>query len=122
MTNEQVTIFRSVCLMQALAENLDDLKHTRFYRQEMKNRLNHLRGDLSLYLRTLSETFWGEDEEIMMHISRGIDKVTEALATWHPAQMAVLEDVLNDVEKQFNEAIKNEENEQVSETSEPAGH
>jgi hypothetical protein len=122
MTNEQITIFRSVCLMQALAENLDDLKRTRFYRQEMKNRLNHLNGDLSLYLRTLSETFWGEDEELMMHISRGIDKVTEALATWHPAQIAVLEDALNQIEEQFNEAIKNEKNEQVSETTESTGH
>ena len=115
---KQLTLFRSVCLMQALAENIDELKNTPVYKQSLKNRLNHLEGDLRLYLNTLSALFWDQDEEIMMLISRGIDKVTEALATWHPSQLAVLEDALNQIEEQFKQTI---ENEQVLETSEPAG-
>ena len=115
---KQQTLFRSVCLMQALAENIDELKNTPVYKQSLKNRLNHLEGDLRLYLNTLSALFWDQDEEIMMLISRGIDKVTEALATWHPSQLAVLEDALNQIEEQFKQTI---ENEQVLETSEPAG-
>jgi len=114
---QQLTLFRSVCLMQALAENIDELKNTPVYKQSMKNRLNLLETDLRLYLNTLSALFFHEDEEIMMLISRGIDKVTEALATWHPSQLAVLENALNQIEEQFNKTI----NEQVSETAEPAG-
>jgi hypothetical protein len=114
---QQLTLFRSVCLMQALAENIDELKNTPVYKQSMKNRLNLLETDLRLYLNTLSALFFHEDEEIMMLISRGIDKVTEALATWHPSQLAVLEDALNQIEEQFKQTI----NEQVSETAEPAG-
>jgi len=53
----------------------------------------------------------------MMQISRGIDKVTSCLSTWHPAQMAVLEDVLNQIEEQFNQT-QNE----ISETTEQTGH
>ena len=115
--HQQLTLFRSVCLMQALAENIDELKNTPVYKQSMKNRLNLLETDLRLYLNTLSTLFFHEDEEIMMLISRGIDKVTEALATWHPSQLAVLEDALNQIEEQFNKTI----NEQVQETAEPAG-
>lgn len=115
--HQQLTLFRSVCLMQALAENIDELKNTPVYKQSMKNRLNLLETDLRLYLNTLSALFFHEDEEIMMLISRGIDRVTEALATWHPSQLAVLEDALNQIEEQFNKTI----NEQVSETAEPAG-
>lgn len=114
---KQLTLFRSVCLMQALAENIDELKNTPVYKQSLKNRLNHLEGDLRLYLNTLSALFWEQDEEIMMLISRGIDKVTEALATWHPSQLAVLEDALNQIEEQFKQTI----NEQVLETAEPTG-
>ena len=116
-TKEQLAITRAVVLMQALAETLDDLKRTNAYRQSLKNRLNLLEHDLSIYLNTLSVAFWGEDEELMMQISRGIDAVTGALATWHPAQMAVLEDVLNQIEEQF----KQTQNE-VSETTEQTGH
>lgn len=116
-TKEQLAITRAVVLMQALAETLDDLKRTNAYRQSLKNRLNLLEHDLSIYLNTLSVAFWGEDEELMMAISRGIDAVTSALATWHPAQMAVLEDVLNQIEEQF----KQTQNE-VSETTEQTGH
>jgi hypothetical protein len=116
-TKEQLAITRAVVLMQALAETLDDLKRTNAYRQSLKNRLNLLEHDLSVYLNTLSVAFWGEDEELMMQISRGIDAVTSALATWHPAQMAVLEDVLNQIEEQF----KQTQNE-VSETTEQTGH
>jgi hypothetical protein len=105
-SKEQLAITRAVVLMQALAETLDDLKRTNAYRQSLKNRLNLLEHDLSIYLNTLSVAFWGEDEELMMQISRGIDAVTSALATWHPAQMAVLEDVLNQIETQFNEATQ----------------
>ena len=115
--HQQLTLFRSVCLMQALAENIDELKNTPIYKQSMKNRLNLLETDLRLYLNTLSALFFHEDEEIMMLISRGIDRVTEALATWHPSQLAVLEDALNQIEEQFNKTI----NEQVSETAEPTG-
>lgn len=114
---KQLTLFRSVCLMQALAENIDELKNTPVYKQSLKNRLNHLEGDLRLYLNTLSALFWEQDEEIMMLISRGIDKVTEALATWHPSQLAVLEDALNQIEEQFKQI----DNEQVQETAEPTG-
>jgi predicted nucleic acid-binding Zn-ribbon protein len=116
-TKEQLAITRAVVLMQALAETLDDLKRTKAYRQSLKNRLNLLEQDLSVYLNTLSVAFWGEDEELMMQISRGIDAVTSALATWHPAQMAVLEDVLNQIEEQFNQT-QNE----ISETTEQTGH
>ena len=115
--HQQLTLFRSVCLMQALAENIDELKNTPVYKQSMKNRLNLLETDLRLYLNTLSALFFHEDEEIMMLISRGIDRVTEALATWHPSQLAVLEDALNQIEEQFNKTI----NEQISETAEPTG-
>jgi len=115
--HQQLTLFRSVCLMQALAENIDELKNTPVYKQSMKNRLNLLETDLRLYLNTLSALFFHQDEEIMMLISRGIDKVTEALATWHPSQLAVLEDALNQIEEQFKQTI----NEQISETAEPAG-
>lgn len=103
--------------MQALAENIDELKNTPVYKQSLKNRLNHLEGDLRLYLNTLSALFWEQDEEIMMRISRGIDKVTEALSTWHPSQLAVLEDALNQIEEQFKQI----DNEQVQETAESAG-
>jgi hypothetical protein len=116
-TKEQLAITRAVVLMQALAETLDDLKRTNAYRQSLKNRLNLLEHDLSIYLNTLSVAFWGEDEELMMQISRGIDAVTGALATWHPAQMAVLEDVLNQIEEQFNQTQH-----EVSETTEQTGH
>jgi hypothetical protein len=116
-TKEQLAITRAVVLMQALAETLDDLKRTKAYRQSLKNRLNLLEQDLSIYLNTLSVAFWGEDEELMMEISRGIDKVTSALATWHPAQMAVLEDVLNQIEEQF----KQTQNE-ISETTIEGGN
>lgn len=105
-TKEQLAITRAVVLMQALAETLDDLKRTKAYRQSLKNRLNLLEQDLSIYLNTLSVAFWGEDEELMMEISRGIDKVTGALATWHPAQMAVLENVLNQIEEQFKQTME----------------
>jgi len=116
-SKEQLAITRAVVLMQALAETLDDLKRTKAYRQSLKNRLNLLEQDLSIYLNTLSVAFWGEDEELMMQISRGIDAVTSALATWHPAQMAVLEDVLNQIEEQF----KQTQNE-ISETTIEGGN
>jgi predicted nucleic acid-binding Zn-ribbon protein len=116
-TKEQLAITRAVVLMQALAETLDDLKRTKAYRQSLKNRLNLLEQDLSVYLNTLSVAFWGEDEELMMEISRGIDKVTSCLSTWHPAQMAVLENVLNQIEEQFNKT-QNE----ISETTIEGGN
>lgn len=114
---QQLTLFRSVCLMQALAENIDELKNTPVYKQSMKNRLNLLETDLRLYLNTLSALFFHEDEEIMMLISRGIDKVTEALATWHPSQLAVLEDALNQIEEQFNKTIEDGNKNETSEIS-----
>lgn len=114
---KQLTLFRSVCLMQALAENIDELKNTPVYKQSLKNRLNHLEGDLRLYLNTLSALFWEQDEEIMMLISRGIDKVTEALATWHPSQLAVLEDALNQIEEQFKQTIEDGNKNETAEIS-----
>lgn len=107
--HQQMVLFRSVCLMQALAENLDELKGTQIYRQSMKNRLKLLEGDLRPYLNNLSNLFWGQDEEIMMSISKGIDKVTEVLSTWHPSQFAVLCEALNQVEEQFKQISKDEQ-------------
>jgi hypothetical protein len=58
------------------------------------------------FLKHFIGVYYQENEDDMLLISRGIDKVTEALSTWHPSQMMVLEEVLNDIERQFDEAQK----------------
>lgn len=100
----KLALFRNIVLMQSLAEVLDDLQNTPVYRQSIKNRCRSLSTDLMTFLNHFIGVYYQENEEDMLQISRGIDKVTEALSTWHPAQMLILEEVLNDIERQFNEA------------------
>lgn len=102
----KLALFRNIVLMQSLAEVLDDLENTPVYRQSVKNRCRSLSADLMEFLRHFIGIYYQENEEDMLLISRGIDKVTEALSTWHPSQMMVLEEVLNDIERQFDEAQK----------------
>lgn len=119
MSNEigkkELALFRCIVLMQGLSEAMDDLKNTPAYRQSVKNKCNQLSHELYSYLNKLNAVFWNEDEEIMMAISRGIDSVTNALATWHPSQLAVLEDALNQIEVQFNKV----KDEQILEAPQP---
>jgi hypothetical protein len=110
---KELALFRCIVLMQGLSEAMDDLKNTPAYRQNVKNKCNQLSEELYSYLNKLNTVFWNEDEEIMMSISRGIDAVTNALATWHPSQLAILESALNQIEEQFN----NLKNEQILETT-----
>lgn len=102
----KLALFRNIVLMQSLAEVLDDLQNTPVYRQSIKNRCRSLSTDLMEFLRHFISIYYQENEEDMLLISRGIDKVTEALSTWHPSQMMVLEEVLKDIERQFDEAKK----------------
>lgn len=102
----KLALFRNIVLMQSLAEVLDDLQNTPVYRQSIKNRCRSLSSDLMDFLKHFIGIYYQENEEDMLLISRGIDKVTEALSTWHPSQMMVLEEVLKDIERQFYEAKK----------------
>ena len=102
----KLALFRNIVLMQSLAEVLDDLENTPVYRQSVKNRCRSLSTDLMDFLRHFIGVYYQQNEDDMLLISRGIDKVTEALSTWHPSQMMVLEEVLNDIERQFDEAQK----------------
>ena len=102
----KLALFRNIVLMQSLAEVLDDLENTPVYRQSVKNRCRSLSADLMDFLRHFIGVYYQENEDDMLLISRGIDKVTKALSTWHPSQMMVLEEVLNDIERQFDEAQK----------------
>lgn len=102
----KLALFRNIVLMQSLAEVLDDLQNTPVYRQSIKNRCRSLSSDLMDFLKHFIGIYYQENEEDMLLISRGIDKVTEALSTWHPSQMMVLEEVLKDIERQFDEAQK----------------
>jgi hypothetical protein len=102
----KLALFRNIVLMQSLAEVLDDLENTPVYRQSVKNRCRSLSADLMEFLKHFIGVYYQENEDDMLLISRGIDKVTEALSTWHPSQMMVLEEVLNDIERQFDEAQK----------------
>lgn len=102
----KLALFRNIVLMQSLVEVLDDLENTPVYRQSVKNRCRSLSADLMEFLRHFIGVYYQENEDDMLLISRGIDKVTEALSTWHPSQMMVLEEVLIDIERQFDEAQK----------------
>jgi len=102
----KLALFRNIVLMQSLAEVLDDLENTPVYRQSVKNRCRSLSADLMEFLKHFIGVYYQENEDDMLLISRGIDKVTEALSTWHPSQMMVLEEVLIDIERQFDEAQK----------------
>lgn len=102
----KLALFRNIVLMQSLAEVLDDLQNTPVYRQSIKNRCRSLSTDLMTFLNHFIGIYYKENEEDMLLISRGIDKVTNALSTWHPSQIMVLEAVLEDIERQFNEAQK----------------
>ena len=102
----KLTLFRNIILMQSLAESMDDLEGTPVYRQAIKNRCKALSKDLMLFLNHFIETYYNENEDDMLLISRGIDKVTGCLSTWHPSQLMVLEQVLNEIETQFEDAKK----------------
>lgn len=102
----KLALFRNIVLMQSLAEVLDELQNTPVYRQSIKNRCRSLSTDLMTFLNHFIGIYYNQNEDDMLLISRGIDKVTSALSTWHPSQMMVLEEVLNDIERQFDEAQK----------------
>jgi hypothetical protein len=102
----KLALFRNIVLMQSLAEVLDDLENTPVYRQSIKNRCKSLSTDLMAFLNHFIGVYYNENEEDMLLISRGIDKVTSCLSTWHPSQYMVLEEVLNDIERQFEDAKK----------------
>lgn len=102
----KLALFRNIVLMQSLAEVLDELQNTPVYWQSIKNRCRSLSTDLMTFLNHFIGIYYNQNEDDMLLISRGIDKVTSALSTWHPSQMMVLEEVLNDIERQFDEAQK----------------
>jgi hypothetical protein len=102
----KLAFFRNIVLMQSLAESMDDLKGTPVYRQAIKNQCQSLSFNLMSILNHFIGVFYNENEEDMLLISRGIDKVTSCLSTWHPSQYMVLEEVLNDIERQFEDAKK----------------
>lgn len=102
----KLALFRNIVLMQSLAEVLDDLQNTPVYRQSIKNRCRSLSEDLMTFLNHFIGVYYQENEEDMLLISRGIDIVTKALSTWHPSQLMVLEEVIKDIERQFDEAQK----------------
>ena len=105
----KLALLRNICLMQSLGEALDELKSTPFYRQKVKNLCNQLEQELSIYLNTFSTLFFDNDENLMLNISKGIDVVTGALATFHPAEYLVIEEAIKQLHQQWTEQLKQEE-------------
>jgi hypothetical protein len=106
----KLALLRNICLMQALGEALDELKSTPFYKQKVKNLSRSLESELSIYLNTFSTLFFDNDEDLMLNIGRGIDAVTKALATFHPAEYLVIEEAIRQLHQQWNDHMKTEEN------------
>lgn len=113
----KLALLRNICLMQALGEALDELKSTPFYKQKVKNLSNQLEQELSIYLRTFSTLFFDNDEDLMLNIGKGIDAVTSALATFHPAEYLVIEEAIKQLHQQWTEQLKKEEDDRLQETN-----
>lgn len=71
--HRQVT--KTVLLAQLFLESLDDLKHTRYYKQDVKNVTNTLEKKLERFLVMPNQYLMGEAEETMMILSRGMEKI-----------------------------------------------
>lgn len=67
-----------ILLMQATLEQMDELKDTGVYRQDIKHSMNTLEKKLERFVRPHIKELAGTDEFLMMQIQRGIDKIVSS--------------------------------------------
>lgn len=75
--SEHFKVTRTILLAQLLLESLDDLKHTKYFKQDIKQSVNNTEKKLERFLK-MPNTFLtdGEAEITMMKLSRGFEKLT----------------------------------------------
>lgn len=72
--NEHFKVTRTVLLAQLLLESLDELKHTQYYKQDVKSSVNNLERKLERFLLKPNEHLVnGDAEETMMRLGRGFE-------------------------------------------------
>lgn len=64
--------------MQATLEQMDELKDTRVYRQDIKSSMNTLEKKLERFVRPHIKELAETEEFLMMQIQRGIDKIVSS--------------------------------------------
>lgn len=67
-----------ILLMQATLEQMDELKDTRVYRQDIKSSMNTLEKKLERFVRPHIKELAETEEFLMMQIQRGIDKIVSS--------------------------------------------
>lgn len=67
-----------ILLMQATLEQMDELKDTRVYRQDIKSSMNTLEKKLERFVRPHIKQLAETEEFLMMQIQRGIDKIVSS--------------------------------------------
>jgi hypothetical protein len=67
-----------VLLMQATLEQMDELKGTAVYKQDIKSLMNNLERKLERFVKPHIEQIGMTDEFLMMRIQRGVDSIVSA--------------------------------------------
>lgn len=64
--------------MQATLEQMDELKGTGVYKQDIKASINNLERKLEAFIKPHIEQLGMTDEFLMMQIQRGIDSIVQS--------------------------------------------
>jgi hypothetical protein len=97
MTRKDSDIILTVlCASQVLHEALDDLQHTAFYRQSLKQAAKRLEEEITKVCDPIIKKVHPQDEEIFNLIMEGIEQVGKQLATMDPAAIAKVALVLTE--------------------------
>jgi len=86
--SESEIVLTLLCASQVLHEAMDDLQHTKFYKQSLKQAAKRLEEELTKVCDPIIKKVHHEDEEIFNLIMEGIEKVSKKLATMDPATIA----------------------------------
>jgi hypothetical protein len=74
-------VVKSIILSQLLLENNEELKGTKFYRQELKRDLNKIIGSLDKYSREYYDTLYNNDNDMVNNIMNRIEALTMKLSS-----------------------------------------
>jgi uncharacterized protein (DUF2164 family) len=86
--SESEIVLTLLCASQVLHEAMDDLQHTKFYKQSLKQAAKRLEEELTKVCDPIIKKVHHEDEDIFNLIMEGIEKVSKKLATMDPAAIA----------------------------------
>ena len=88
-------IIKSIILSQLLLENNDDLKGTKFYRQEFKRDLNKTIESLEKYARKYYDTIYNNDSDMANNIMNRIEALTMKLSSATIEDLILIDSVID---------------------------